>query len=175
MFLFAAPEYLSTIPCTISPISFTNNMTPSYSSSVASVKFLMSQNPKMQMTFYPGNIGLISSPPDMFFAIIEEPASPNPRARSPPILMSVYSSITVSSGASFDCFFLVPSSYCSMINCSFSSSCWAFKGFSEIRFTFVIISSIGVITISWVTLDKINVPAPSTKTTKMVVQIDSIA
>ena len=43
------------------------------------------------------------------------------------------------------------------------------------RLTLVIISSIGVITISYVTLDKIKVPAPRTKTTKIVVQIDKIA
>ena len=76
-------------------------MTPSYRTSVASVKFLMSQKPKIYIYFIPGSIGLTSSPFSIFFAIISEPASPKPRAKRAPILLRVYSSTTVSIGASF--------------------------------------------------------------------------
>jgi hypothetical protein len=43
----------------------------------------------MYISFIPGSIGFTSSPYSMFLAIIAEPASPNPRARSAPILLSV--------------------------------------------------------------------------------------
>lgn len=54
---------------------------------MASVKFLMSQNPKIAITFLPGNIGLIDYPLEFIFdATIYEPASPNPNANNAPIL-----------------------------------------------------------------------------------------
>ena len=51
----------------------------------------MSQKPKMKSYLVPGSIGLTSPVPYIFLAIIVEPASPNPKARSPPIFPSVYS------------------------------------------------------------------------------------
>jgi len=47
----------------------------------------MSQNPKIAITFLPGNIGLIDYPLEFIFdATIYEPASPNPNANNAPIL-----------------------------------------------------------------------------------------
>jgi hypothetical protein len=56
-------------------------MTLVYNTSVASVKFLISQNPKIAPIFYPAIIGFRSPPDPIFEAIILDPASPNPRAK----------------------------------------------------------------------------------------------
>ena len=75
---------------------------------MVSVNCLMSQNPKIAITFYPGIMGLTSPVASMLDAMIFDPASPNPRAKSAPILMSVFSRICVSNGDSFFFFFLFP-------------------------------------------------------------------
>tara|TARA_B110000285_G_scaffold234667_1_gene312455 strand:- start:1780 stop:2019 length:240 start_codon:yes stop_codon:yes gene_type:complete len=76
-------------------------MTPSSRTSVASVKFLISQNPKILTYLIPGNIGLISPPPYIFLAMTWEPASPKPIAKSPPIFVIVLSRMIVSFKLSF--------------------------------------------------------------------------
>ena len=166
-------------------------MTPSYKTSVASVKFLMSQKPKIYIYFIPGSIGLTSSPFSIFFAIISEPASPKPRAKRAPILLRVYSSTTVSIGASF--FSSSPPTFRTLesalswasakASCSASSSrssfssssCAAFRGSDVIAYTFLIIFSIGVITRSVVSLEKRSAPAANTKETMNVVVIPRAA
>ncbi len=134
----------------------------------------MSQKPKMQITFFPGNIGLISTPSLMFFEMISEPASPNPKANSPPILDKVCSKILVSITSiflkSFYVFYIAFS--CSSIaNYSVSSSCAAFKGFSVILLTFLIIDSIGEIKSSFVIFVRVRDPDINVKHTIKVVDI----
>lgn len=69
---------------------------------MASVKFLISQNPNILTYLRPGNIGSISpSEFYIFLAITLEPASPNPKAKRAPILEIVFSRITISLLASF--------------------------------------------------------------------------
>jgi len=98
----------------MAPISFTKTITLSCKTSVASVKFLMSQKPNIAITFCPGNIGLMCLPSLIFDVIILDPASPNPRASSLPILVKVFSSAVVSR---FNCF-----SFASLFYLSSSSS-----------------------------------------------------
>lgn len=165
-------------------------MTPSYKTSVASVKFLISQKPNIKTCFTPGSIGLTSSPYSMFLAIISDPASPNPRARRAPILLRVDSSIVVSIGSSLSSvFFIFLTSSSALLydysyalcsasssNSNFSSSSWAaFNGSIVIACTLVIIFSIGVITKSVVSFEKSIAPAPRTKQTMNVVMIPKIA
>lgn len=70
----------------------------SYSTSVASLNYLMLQKPNIQFTLTPCIVGSNSTEPSaMFLDIIREPASPKPNASSPPILVNVCSKITVSS------------------------------------------------------------------------------
>jgi hypothetical protein len=76
-------------------------MTPSSRTSVASVKFLISQNPNILTYLSPGNIGLISPAPCIFLAMTWEPASPKPIAKRPPILVMVFSRMIVSFKFSF--------------------------------------------------------------------------
>jgi hypothetical protein len=71
-------------------------MTSSYRISVASVKFLISQNPKIAHCLCPGNIGSKSPYFAIFLPIIEEPASPNPKANNIPILVMAFSIISTS-------------------------------------------------------------------------------
>ena len=149
-------------------------MIPSYKTSVTSEKFLMSQKPKMHITFFPGNIGFISTPSLMFFEMISEPASPKPKASSPPILDNVFSKILVSI-TSFFFYLLFGSSIVfscsSSANYSVSSSCAAFKGFSVILFTFFIIASIGDINNSFVIFVRVRDPDIKVTHTIKVVRI----
>jgi hypothetical protein len=151
MFLFAAPWYRSTTPWTISPISLTKSITPSCKTSVASVKRLISQKPKMAMHLWPGSRGSTSSPIRIFYAIIFEPASPKPIARSPPILLRVFWRTSVSRGALSYLTFL-PWALAIYLSCSScltasSSACWAaWIGFFVISLTLTIMSSIGLST-----------------------------
>ena len=62
MFLLAAPPYKCTHPCTINAILLTNTMMSSCKHSVATTKYLISQNPKIAIVFLPGIIGF-SAPP----------------------------------------------------------------------------------------------------------------
>lgn len=78
MFLLGSPKNTSIVLCTISAIEFTNTITSSCSTSVESVKFLISQNPYIAHYFLPGIKGLISPPCAIFLAIISDPASPKP-------------------------------------------------------------------------------------------------
>ena len=96
IFLFAAPRYLSTIECTTFAIVFTNTMTSSCSTSVASVKFRMSQKPKMAYCFLPAIISSISPTLTIFCPIISAPASPKPNPSNTPILLIADSIISVS-------------------------------------------------------------------------------
>jgi hypothetical protein len=50
--------------------------------SVDSVNSLISQKPKMAKHLYPGIIGFKSPPSFMFEAMIFDPASPKPKAKS---------------------------------------------------------------------------------------------
>mmetsp|Transcript_35662 Transcript_35662/g.75978 ORF Transcript_35662/g.75978 Transcript_35662/m.75978 type:complete len:200 (+) Transcript_35662:1007-1606(+) len=88
-------------PCTISPTWFTKTMTFSFRTSVASAKLRMLQKPMMASTFCPGTIALTPAlwPTFMFCPMISAPASPKPKAKRPPSLMMVFSSITVSMGS----------------------------------------------------------------------------
>jgi len=72
-------------------------MTPSYKTSVASVKFLISQKPNIVIILSPGSMGLISSPFFIFLATILDPASPKPNASKAPSLLRVISRFYVSS------------------------------------------------------------------------------
>jgi len=72
-------------------------MTFSYKISVVSVKFLISQNPKIPTHFVPGIIGLTSPKESYkFLPITSDPASPNPRASKAEILIKVPFKIYVS-------------------------------------------------------------------------------
>mmetsp|Transcript_2480 Transcript_2480/g.5671 ORF Transcript_2480/g.5671 Transcript_2480/m.5671 type:complete len:220 (-) Transcript_2480:529-1188(-) len=156
IFLFAAPKYSSTIPCTISAIWLTKTMTLSWRIWVQSAKSWISQYPKIQSTMRPGIMALTPavSLPFIFSPIISAPASPNPKARRPPILMMVFSRITVSMGS---CFFLLFQNFVHHLSsCSFSRrraacsslyapspSLMAAMGESRITNSFLLIRSIG--------------------------------
>lgn len=102
MFLLAEPKNRFIVLCTTAAISFTNIITSYYNTSIVSLKFLISQNPKTQCVFFPGIIGSMSPPLLLIFvAIISAPASPNPSANNAPILTIVCSKNAVSNGASF--------------------------------------------------------------------------
>jgi len=68
----------------------------SCNTSVVSVNYLISQNPKIATTLFPGIIGSTSPLCSILSDIIFTPASPNPRANNAPTLTIVYSSIRVS-------------------------------------------------------------------------------
>jgi len=92
----AAPKYKSTSLWTTSAIVLTNYITSFYKTfyiynktSVASVKFLISQNPNIATLFFPYIEFLIY--PEKFLAIIKPPASPNPIASKAPIFNIVFS------------------------------------------------------------------------------------
>mmetsp|Transcript_24063 Transcript_24063/g.74802 ORF Transcript_24063/g.74802 Transcript_24063/m.74802 type:complete len:221 (+) Transcript_24063:972-1634(+) len=76
-------------------------MTWSWRTSVASVKFRMSQNPKIASTRLPGTMAFSAelSPPCMFWPMISAPASPKPSASREPIFTMVFSRTTVSMGS----------------------------------------------------------------------------
>mmetsp|Transcript_97232 Transcript_97232/g.275471 ORF Transcript_97232/g.275471 Transcript_97232/m.275471 type:complete len:278 (+) Transcript_97232:913-1746(+) len=113
-FLFGLPKNSLMHECTTPAMWLTKTMTWSCRTSVASVKFRMSQNPKMASTLRPGIMAFNAelSPPFMFWPMISAPASPKPRASREPILMMVFSSTTVSigSGACLDVVILWPMS-----------------------------------------------------------------
>mmetsp|Transcript_33110 Transcript_33110/g.95179 ORF Transcript_33110/g.95179 Transcript_33110/m.95179 type:complete len:237 (-) Transcript_33110:1297-2007(-) len=98
VFLFAAPWYSSTTPCTISAIWFTKPMTSAWSTSVAMLKFWIRLQPMMHSTLVPSTITttLALSAPRRLCAMMLAPASPKPRASRDPSLMIVFSRITVS-------------------------------------------------------------------------------
>lgn len=148
----------------------------------------------MATTFVPGIIG---STIPVFFAILSEiilvPASPKPWARRAPIFTIDFSRITVSYGPSSPSFF-EPSFWqrifvlnqkknvffsfavsfelflprISFSNSYVASSCAASIGFLAIEFTFLIICSIGRMTILWASRLKNKLPNPSTRQTKIV-------
>ena len=118
----------------------------------------------------------------MFLAMISEPASPNPNASSAPILVMVFSKITVSKGASFLSSpfpqFMHPLLSSSIISdlkySSLSAFCIASKGFIEISLILDIILSIGSSTMSFVSFEKLREPIVRTKQMKMVFTIFKI-
>ncbi len=61
-------------------------MTSAYKIYVASVKFRISQNPYIPITFYPGIITFTKLGSWITLEIIYVPAYPNPTASNPPIL-----------------------------------------------------------------------------------------
>jgi len=115
-------------------------MTSVCSTSVESVKFLMSQNPNIACTFSPACKGSTSPPAPILAPIILEPASPNPRASRCPILIIAFSMISVSycysstgactlsiSSLSFSLLFFYPPSspFCSCVAIIDSTpACW---------------------------------------------------
>lgn len=63
---------------------------------MVSVNYLISQNPNIATTLFPGIMGSTSPVLAIFSAMILAPASPKPNAKSAPILIMVYSNMTVS-------------------------------------------------------------------------------
>mmetsp|Transcript_39058 Transcript_39058/g.70498 ORF Transcript_39058/g.70498 Transcript_39058/m.70498 type:complete len:233 (-) Transcript_39058:1678-2376(-) len=99
-FLFTAPRHSSTTPWTISAIWLTNVITLPCRTSVAVVKFRIRAMPTMQSTREPSTIAFTPcEDPCMLELTIFAPASPNPKAKSDPSLMMVFSNITVSMGS----------------------------------------------------------------------------
>ena len=96
MFLLGAPPCSETSRWTMRAIVLTKPMTSSWSTSVASVNCLMSQNPKMPATRLPGTTGSSSPPDRMLPAMTSAPASPNPTASREQILLMAFSKILVS-------------------------------------------------------------------------------
>lgn len=139
----------------------TKTIISSSSTSVASLKFLMSQNPNIAHCFLPGNIGLRSPYWAMFLAMISLPASPKPRANSTPILVMAFSINKVS---------LVFLPWVSWISYSFEE-----RGLAAIWFTFLIILSIGLKAKSFISLLKYILPHVSTIDTNMVLRIPKTA
>mmetsp|Transcript_71030 Transcript_71030/g.205662 ORF Transcript_71030/g.205662 Transcript_71030/m.205662 type:complete len:219 (-) Transcript_71030:1408-2064(-) len=80
-------------------------MVRSFNTSVITLKFRMSQKPKIASTRRPGIMAFKAelSPPFMFCPMISAPASPNPSASKEPILMIVFSRMTVSIGSGTCC------------------------------------------------------------------------
>lgn len=132
---------------------------------MASVKLRMSQNPNIAIVLLPGNIGLTSPPAAILAAMIPLPASPNPKANSPPILIIVFSKILVSNDYYSILFFsnyslalLSLPAWSFMIwsfkKASYSSIWAASRGLLAIFFTFSNMISIGLTTKSLVSLEK---------------------
>mmetsp|Transcript_23791 Transcript_23791/g.45243 ORF Transcript_23791/g.45243 Transcript_23791/m.45243 type:complete len:203 (+) Transcript_23791:652-1260(+) len=96
MFLLADPPERCTSMCTMWAMVLTYSMTPSCSTSVASVNCRMSQNPKMASILLPGIMGSKSAPPLRLAATISAPASPKPMAISRCSLLNVVSRNVVS-------------------------------------------------------------------------------
>mmetsp|Transcript_108712 Transcript_108712/g.306363 ORF Transcript_108712/g.306363 Transcript_108712/m.306363 type:complete len:280 (+) Transcript_108712:844-1683(+) len=186
MFLFGAPWYSSTQPCTISPTWFTKTITFSFNTSVACMKFLMQQKPMMASTFEPGTIAFTPAlaPPFMFWPMISAPASPKPSARRPPSLIIVFSKMTVSIGSFiFFCWHFLKyiMSFPDFASCSrrfaFSISSrrysrspkfMASKGLSLIASIFAIMRSMGFSSSVLASLENVMAPMPTTKQMKIV-------
>mmetsp|Transcript_99620 Transcript_99620/g.278974 ORF Transcript_99620/g.278974 Transcript_99620/m.278974 type:complete len:348 (-) Transcript_99620:1623-2666(-) len=97
-FLFAAPKCWSTTRWTMSATWLTKTMVLSFSTSVMTLKFRMSQKPKIASTLVPGIFTVTRAlESNMFSAMMFTPASPKPRANKEPSLMIVFSKICVSS------------------------------------------------------------------------------
>mmetsp|Transcript_10788 Transcript_10788/g.31941 ORF Transcript_10788/g.31941 Transcript_10788/m.31941 type:complete len:302 (+) Transcript_10788:861-1766(+) len=219
MFLLGLPKNSWTQECTTFAIRLTKTMTWSCRTSVASVKFRMSQKPKMASTRRPGIMAFSAalSPPCMLRPMISAPASPNPRASSEPILMIVFSRTTVSmgSGTCFGPLFCVTHIAVSIHLRSFSMTvCWdvnfatieaasspswrpwrfrmlalltcsfwcssspmamASSGLFLIRFSLVIMRSIGVSTSLFASREKVMAPKPSKKQMNKVCAVLSMA
>ena len=96
----------------------------SYKTSVASLNYLMLQNPNIQFTLTPYIVGSNSYVPSaIFLEIIRDPASPKPNARRPPIFVNVCSRITVSSKTPLLLLgFSICPKFCSSEYANFSSS-----------------------------------------------------
>lgn len=106
----------------------------------------MAINPKTAIIFFPGIIGYTDPLLAIFLAIISAPASPNPTAKSAPILRIVDSSILVSYVFSYyNYFHKFRSSLKSSYSATASSSAIlaASRGFSPILLTVISILSIG--------------------------------
>mmetsp|Transcript_52761 Transcript_52761/g.112926 ORF Transcript_52761/g.112926 Transcript_52761/m.112926 type:complete len:270 (+) Transcript_52761:848-1657(+) len=101
MFLLGLPKNSLMQEWTTPAMRLTKTITWSCSTSVASVKFRMSQKPKIASTRRPGIMAISAelSPPFIFWPMISAPASPKPSAKREPILMMVFSSTTVSMGS----------------------------------------------------------------------------
>jgi len=121
----------------------------------------------------------LNIPPFIFFAIISDPASPNPSANNAPIFIINFYRITVSIFSSsffFAISSLLPySSRFSIIQVSVSSILADSSGFSEIFFTFSSILLIGSTTNSSTSLDSIIAPPAKTIDINIVRQIENIA
>jgi len=77
-------------------IVLTNSMTSSWSTSVASVNWRMSQNPKMAATRRPGTNAFRSPPDRILLPMTSAPASPKPTARREQTLVKATSRMRVS-------------------------------------------------------------------------------
>mmetsp|Transcript_3670 Transcript_3670/g.4919 ORF Transcript_3670/g.4919 Transcript_3670/m.4919 type:complete len:215 (-) Transcript_3670:1943-2587(-) len=159
MFLLADPPCRLTSICTICAIEFTNSITPSCSTSVASVNCRISQNPKMAHIFFPGTMGFSSPPFLRFSAMISAPASPKPTAMREQILEKAFSRILVSN--------------CWSSPSSLNSCFWS--GFSAMSRTFLIMRSMGIITRLFASLLKSIAPRPRIIQMNMVRQMLSQA
>mmetsp|Transcript_549 Transcript_549/g.1418 ORF Transcript_549/g.1418 Transcript_549/m.1418 type:complete len:369 (-) Transcript_549:1643-2749(-) len=154
MFLLAEPPCSETSMCTILAMLLTNSMTPSCSTSVASVKRRMSQKPKMAHILWPGTMGLRSPPLRMFSATTSAPASPKPTASREQILVIEFSRMRVSS-------------CCSSLVAT-ARICILASGFSLISFTFCTMRSSGCSTSALASRLKSSAPRPSTMQVKVV-------
>ena len=147
IFLLAWPPYFLTWLWVISATWFTKVITFVYKTSVESVKFLMSQKPKIAWIRWPGIIGFRSPPELIFCAMMADPASPKPKANKWLILVIACSKIAVSNVLSSFYFFLfIPPWWIISKNAIDSlsiSSLTAAYGFFAINFNFVNILSIG--------------------------------
>lgn len=193
MFLFGAPENLSTTPWTSSAISFTKAITDSSKTSVVSINYLMVQNPKIATTLCPGTIGSTSPVWPILSEIILTPASPKPRATSAPTFTIVYSNIAVSSKCGFVpfsgsflmhkpfqnsksihlfLFFLLISPNLSLVSASLSSLDAASSGFVAILYIFSIILKTGPIITVFASLVKREAPtAKATQTNNVRIRL----
>eukprot|EP00162_Nutomonas_longa_P012838 comp21289_c0_seq1/m.45616 comp21289_c0_seq1/g.45616 ORF comp21289_c0_seq1/g.45616 comp21289_c0_seq1/m.45616 type:complete len:358 (+) comp21289_c0_seq1:625-1698(+) len=105
MFLFAEPYRECTLVCRMFAIEFTRNMQSSLRISVMSVKFLMSQKPKIARILRPFFITSSVPPSARFSAITRAPASPKPTCTSPTSLRNICSTSPVSPSWSSSLFF----------------------------------------------------------------------
>ena len=107
---------------------------------------------------FPGNIGSTSPEEAILVPIIADPASPNPSANKAPILMIAFSIYVVS--------FYTP-----MVSIYISL---AIYGFFAIKFTFVIILSMGANATLLASFEKAKAPKSKTALTKSVLTIPMI-
>mmetsp|Transcript_152053 Transcript_152053/g.276508 ORF Transcript_152053/g.276508 Transcript_152053/m.276508 type:complete len:231 (-) Transcript_152053:1696-2388(-) len=194
LFLLAAPWNSSTTPWTISAIWLTKVITLPLSTSVAVLKSRMRAQPMMHSTRVPSTMAvtIALSTPCMLCSIMFAPASPKPNARRDPILMMVFSRITVSIGSEttlLDVHMIVSLAICHLFCscilsfCFLTSSCrnsssdifMAINGLSRIFSTLEIIISTGFRTSLSASFEKKSDARQRTKHTNTVMIRENLA